>query len=257
MESDAFQEPTSPNFMDEDGWNSSGFYPPGTPESVSGSFRGAGDRIPSAVHTPERPLSERLAAEVDLVHMPSSNSTSQLQDCTRSNDLLTSKGRPVMRTLLKATTVDELLHSSRSARGKRENARSHSSLDSHASATRRFREHGDVYQSDYRSVTSCSFGKDKRKICEHDIKQKREKPIQEVIYHDIRRIKNQERGRPQTSTMGSTERGHWSQDIPIAHNQWARQVKRGHHSPVGALHVRDEIFNRTAHGNQTPHDFFE
>jgi hypothetical protein len=179
-----------------------------TPGSVSGSFRSAGDHIPTAAQTPR----------TGGVQAGRRRSTSS----TRS-----------------ATAAETLIR------------RSMSSLGSYDG---RFREHGDVFQSGYRSVTACSFGRAKRKICEHDFKQKLERVPQEPI--EITRSTSGTKPPPPRGNLSRAERGHWSQKKELPHTRWSQQVQYGHHSPPGSPHAREDIFNRTAHGNQTMHDFF-
>jgi hypothetical protein len=150
--------------------------------------------------------------------------------------------------------------------------RSHSSL---GAAGSRFSEHGAAVQSTVRSISSCSFGRAKRQICEHDVKEKAESIPQEVIRHDkdphAVELPKQAGSMSRAERFGlflggtattasrladSSEPGHWSQRKERQHDRWSKRVQYGHHSPPGSAHERDMIFHRTAYGNQTMHDFF-
>lgn len=189
---------------------------PHTPGSVSSSFRDAGDHI--------------------------SNTGAQTPKRRTSGD----------GTVLRTTPRRPLRPATRASR---ENSaeiflRSRSSLDGNSS---RYHEHGHVFQSTYRSISACSFGRDKRKICEHDRKEKMEKAEQKVIRHDL----VQTMKLPPPPTFSRAKLGHWSQKPELPDGRWSQQVQKGHHSPTGAPHVREGMTDRTAYGNQTMHDFFE
>ena len=195
---------------------------PSTPASVSASFRMAGDRIQGAELTPRKPRPAELIASrrSESVRMRMTPSEGKMQ-----------------------TALAHLLLK-----------RSNSSLSRQDCNDSRFREHGPVFQSTYRSISSCSFGRASRKICEQDVKEKQEKETQNVIRHDHLRKTNG--GSQATSSMSKSKRGHWSQQKALPHGKWSQSVQRGHHSPPGSPHTRDMIFHRTERGNQELHDFF-
>ena len=192
---------------------------PDTPGSVSVSFRGASDGISVATVTPRTSMAGQKSKP--LLRPPSNRSG--------------------------GTTDQKLENLLRRPR---------SSLESGMPAKRRFQEHGPVFHSTYRSVSVCGFGRAKRQICEKDIKENMEKEYQQVIRHDLIDAHKVAKP-PPTGTFGASGRGHWSEKAELPHGRWSQQVQRGHHSPNGASHERENIFNRTAHGNQTMHDFFE
>jgi hypothetical protein len=191
---------------------------PHTPGSVSSSFRDAGDHIShNGTHAPNRRASGDGAVLRTTSRRPQ---------------------RPATRASSRESSAEMFL-------------RSRSSLEGDSS---RYREHGHVFQSTYRSISSCSFGRDKRKICEHDRKEKmEEKPAQKVIRHDL----VQTTKAPPPATFSRAKLGHWSQKPELLDGRWSQQVQKGHHSPSGSPHVREGITDRTAYGNQTMHDFFE
>lgn len=187
-----------------------------TPGSASSSFRDAGDHIP---------------------HRGSSTQSDICVDDPQRHAANQRPLRPATRTSSRDSSADVFLRHSRS-------------LESDLS---RYKEHGHVFHSTYRSISSCSFGRAKRKICEHDRKEKMEKPVQAVIRHDlVQKVKPRS-----PSTFSRAKLGHWSRKPELPDGKWCQQIQRGHHSPLGSPHVRDHITNRTAHGNQTMHDFFE
>jgi hypothetical protein len=196
---------------------------PETPKSISESFYGAGDSIPNAEATPPRLLSA-LAEPASACAIPFRGP----------------ERRPSLTRMTSRSSLRSLPWSSRSLRDPE-------------SISSRFREHGPVFQSTYRSVSSCSFGKAKRNICEHSAQATPRKASQEVIPVD-----QEEASRASAAgTVGKYSRIHWSQDKQLLPDKWLQQVQRGHHSPPGSPHDRSMIFNRTAAGNQTIHDFFE
>ena len=144
--------------------------------------------------------------------------------------------------------------------------RSHSRMAGPCSLKRpAFSEHGPAIQSTVRSVSSCSFGRAKRQICEHDVKEQVESLPQEVIRHDkdphaVQHLPKQAGSMSRAERFGRladcSEPGHWSQRKERQHDRWSKRVQYGHHSPPGSAHERDMIFHRTAYGNQTMHDFF-
>ena len=190
---------------------------PFTPVSVSSSFRDAGDHIPRRGSSSEERPSDVVLTEHTAPRRPL---------------------RPATRASSRDSSAEIFLR------------RSRSSLEGDLS---RYTEHGPVFDSAYRSISSCSFGREKRKICEHDRKQKMEKPVQAVIRHDI-----VQKAKPKLHTTFSRAKlGHWSQKPELLDSRWSQQIQRGHHSPPGSPHERAAITNRTAYGNQTMHDFFE
>ena len=132
-------------------------------------------------------------------------------------------------------------------------------------AAGRFSEHGAAIQSTVRTISSSSFGRAKRQICEHDVKEQAESIPQEVIRHDkdphsVEHLPSQAGSMSRAERFGRladcSEPGHWSQRKERQHDRWSKRVQYGHHSPPGSAHERDMIFHRTAYGNQTMHDFF-
>ena len=224
---------------------------PATPASVSSSFRRACEQIPE-VDTPR----ESCARPESCQHGREKAYARSRRPSTRGGGA-GKKTQPfpdmfLRRSQLRAASASTGQH----AQG----------------AANRFSEHGAAVQSTVRSVSSCSFGRAKRQICEHDVKEKAESIPQEVIRHDkdphaVEHLPKQAGSMSRAERFGrpaerfgrladSSEPGHWSQRKERQHDKWSKRVQYGHHSPPGSAHERDMIFNRTAYGNQTMHDFF-
>jgi hypothetical protein len=227
--------------MSEDG--DGGASTPASPASASSSFRVACERIPEA-RSDDTP---RTAGGASAGPGAGGGALAARARGQRGRAAPTSSAASI--TPDRSTAFPDMFLRSRSSAGTRD------------APPGRFREHGPAFDSTRRSVSSCSFGRAKRQICEHLIKEKMERIPQEVIRHDQHsshgdRNRAGQHRQSQDGSLGRAERGHWSQRKELLPDKWSRRVQYGHHSPPGSPHERSAIFHRTSFGNQEMHDFF-